>query len=95
MGKELKVIQDELTFGGTERLVNVFSVFRYKKNNNLYVIYSDVGNTYPIIYYGSSHIKNNSILSMTCKEEDSEIIKEYIFNTIEKKEIQVCTANLN
>ena len=88
MGKELKVIQYELTFGGTERLVNVFSVFRYKKSNNLYVIYSDVGNEYPIIYYGSSHIKNTSILSMTCKEEDSEIIKEYIFNTIEKKELE-------
>ena len=78
-GKELKVAEYNLTFGETPRFVNVFSVFRYKKNNNLYLIYTDIGTNYNIIYYGSSHIKNNSILSMTPKQEDEEIIKEFIF----------------
>ena len=40
-GKELKVIVYNLTFASSQRLVNVFGVFRYKKNNNLYVIYTE------------------------------------------------------
>ncbi len=78
-GKELKVVEYNLTFGTNERTVNVFGLFKYKKNNSLYVIYADVATTYNIIYYGSSHIKNNSILSMSTKESDIEIIKEYIY----------------
>ena len=83
LGKELKVVEYNLTFGGKDRFVDVFGVFRYKKNNNLYVLYTDVHTNYPIIYYGSSHIKNNSILCMNCKEEDVEIIKEYVFKVTE------------
>lgn len=78
-GKELKVIEYDLTFGSNARMVNVFGVFRYLKNNGLYVVYTDVNTSYPIIHYGSSHIKDHSILSMSCKNEDEEIIKEYVF----------------
>ena len=85
MGKELKVIENELSFGGTTRIVNVFGAFRYKKTNGLYVVYSDVGTTYNIIYYGSSHVKNGSLLSMSCKDEDVEIVKEYIFKVTSKQ----------
>ena len=80
-GKELKVTELELKFGGTPRLVNVFSVFRYIPNNGLYVIYADVGSTYNYICYGTAHCKDNSVLCMaSSKEEDTEIIKEFIFN---------------
>ncbi|MBR3161839.1 MAG: hypothetical protein IKF19_03825 [Bacilli bacterium] len=79
-GKELKVAELELKFGGTPRMVNVFGVFRYKPNNGLYVIYADVGTTYDYICYGATHIKNDSILSMSSnKKEDQDAIKEYIF----------------
>ncbi len=87
MGKELKVIEYELSFGKAARIVNVYSVFRYKKNNNLYIIYGDIDNNYNTIYYGSSHIKNTSVLSMSTKEEESEIIKEFIFKITGKEEL--------
>ena len=34
-GKVLKVVEYNLTFGTNVRMVNVYSVFRYKKNNGL------------------------------------------------------------
>ncbi len=87
-GKELKVAEYELKFGGQPRLVNVFGVFRYKPNNALYVIYADVGTTYDYVCYGSSHVKNDTILSMSSnKEEDLEVIKEYIFKVIEDEKL--------
>jgi len=79
-GKVLKVLEYNLTFGNTSRMVNIFGCFRYKANNNLYLVYADTVMKYNIIYYGSSHVKENSILSMECKgKDDAEIIKEYIF----------------
>lgn len=79
-GKELKVADLELKFGGHSRIVNVFGVFKYKPNNGLYVIYADVDTTYDYVCYGTSHVKNDSILSMSSnKPEDIEAIKEYIF----------------
>ena len=79
LGKELKVMEYNLTFGKSARIVNIYGLFRYKKNNGLYVLYADVDSGYPVVYYGSSHVKNHSILSISTKEEDVEIIKEYIF----------------
>lgn len=87
-GKELKVAEYNLTFGSSQRRVNVFGLLKYKPNNNIYVIYADLDNTYNIVYYGSSHIKNNSILSMSSnKSNDEEIIKEYIYEIVENKEL--------
>lgn len=88
-GKELKVTEYNLTFGKTPRIVNVFGLFKYKKNNNLYVVYSDKGNEYSIVYYGGSHVKNNTILSMSAnKEGDEKIIKEYISKITKKGELE-------
>ena len=38
-GKVLKVVEYNLEFGKQARMVNVFGVFRYLPNNNLYIIY--------------------------------------------------------
>lgn len=82
-GKTLRVIEYNLTFGGNDRYVNVFGFFKYKKNGNLYIIYTDVDTKYEIVYYGTSHEKNTNLLSMACKEEqEQEIIKEYIYKVI-------------
>lgn len=87
-GKEMKVIEYNLTYGSSARLVNVLGCFKYKANDNLYVVYSDIVNSYNIIYYGSSHIKDKSILSMQCKnEKDEEIIKEYIYKVTNKEDL--------
>lgn len=86
-GKTLRVVEYNLTFGTTARMVNVFGVFKYKKNNNLYVVYSDDNTKYEIVYYGGSHIKNNTVLSMTTKESDSEIVKEFIYKIINNDDL--------
>ena len=87
-GKEMKVIEYNLTYGNNTRQVNVLGCFRYKKNNNLYIVYSDTTSNYSIIYYGSSHIKDKSVLSMACKDiMDEDIIKEYIYKITNKEEL--------
>lgn len=86
-GKKLKVTEYNLTFGATDRYVNVFGFFKYKKNGNLYVVYTDINTKYEIVYYGSSHEKNNNLLSMSCKDEEQEIIKEYIYKTINQESL--------
>ena len=81
-GKTLKVVQYNLEFGASDRFVDVFGCFKYKPNSNMYLIYADTkkDQKYNMIYYGSSHVKGNSILSMRCREaKEVEIIKEYIF----------------
>ena len=88
-GKELKVIEYNLTFGTNARIVNVISLFKYKKNNNIYIVYSDVNSSYDIIYYGSSHIKDTTVLSMECKDKmDEEIVKELIYKITNKEELE-------
>ena len=44
-GKELRVSEYNLTFGKSARMINVFGIFKYKANNNLYII-----NLYEFIY---------------------------------------------
>lgn len=88
-GKMLKVAQYNLEFGKSDRFVNVFGCFKYKSNGNNYVIYTDVDTKYPIIYYGSAHVKEKNILSMQCKNEsEQEIIKEYIYKVINNEPLE-------
>ena len=85
-GKVLKVKQTSLEFGGHDRFVNVLGCFKYKPNGNIYIIYSDVDGQYNIVYYGSGHARGNIALCMQCREKsEEEIIKEYIFKTIQKE----------
>lgn len=88
-GKTLKVAQYNLEFGKSDRFVNVFGCFKYKPNGNIYVIYTDVDTKYPIIYYGSAHIKDTNILSMQCKDvSEQEIVKEYIYKVINNEVLE-------
>lgn len=88
-GKVLKVIEYNLTFGSNDRMVNVFGCFKYIPTNSLYLVYADVDTKYSIVYYGSSHIKDNSILSMSCNDKkEEEIIKEYIFKVNQKETLE-------
>jgi len=86
-GKTLGVVEYNLTFGTDTRMVNVFSCFKYKKNNNLYVIYADVATKYEIVHYGGSHIKGNVILSMSNRQDEVEIIKEFIYKVINNEDL--------
>lgn len=85
-GKTIKVKQYNLQFGEKERFINILSCFKYKKNGNIYIIYSDIDQKYSLVYYGSGHLKENEALCMPCREkEEVEIIKEYIFKLLKKE----------
>lgn len=87
-GKVLKVVEYNLSFGENTRKINVYGLFRYKKNNNLYIIYSDTNLQYNYISYGSSHIKEGSVLSMAITHpEDEEIIKEYVYKVVHQQKL--------
>lgn len=87
-GKTIKVVEYNLSFGSNDRMVNILGVFRYKTNNNMYIIYSDVDIKYNIIYYGSSYIKNNQVLSIASNQKDTEeIVKEYIYKSINNEQL--------
>ena len=82
-GKVLKVVEYNLTFGETTRQINVYGLFRYKKNNNLYIVYSDTNTKYNYVSYGSSQIKNQTVLSMKVNnKEEEEIIFYFLFRVI-------------
>ena len=86
IGKLLKVKQYNLEFGSRDRFVNVLGCFKYRPNGNVYIIYSDVDTKYNIIYYGSGHLKEDSVLCMPCRDKsEEEVIKEYIFKMIQKE----------
>lgn len=87
-GKTLRVVENSLTFGTTARMVDVYGCFKYKTTNNMYLIYSDTDTKYNIIYYGSAHIKEKSLLCMQCRDiKEEEVIKEYIFKITNKESL--------
>ena len=88
-GKTLGVVEYNLTFGTNKRMVNVFGCFKYKKNNNLYIVYADVDTKYEFIHYGCSHIRQSVVLSMSPREDDAEIIKEYIYKVINNEDLSL------
>jgi len=84
-GKLVKVKQYNLEFGVKDRYVNILGCFKYLKNGNIYIIYTDIDTKYNLIYYGSGHLKENVALCMNCRENiEVEIIKEYIYKIINK-----------
>ena len=85
IGKVLKVKQNNLEFGVNDRYVNILGVFKYKKNGNLYVLYTDIDTKYSIVYYGAAHLSTDYVLCMKCRDKvtEEEYIKEYIFKTLE------------
>ena len=87
-GKKIKVAELELKFGNKVRYVNVFSVFRYKPSNILYVIYADVNRNESYVSYGTSHVKGSTILSMTSNnKQDDDIISTYISEVVGEKKL--------
>ena len=87
IGKVLKVKQNNLEFGVSDRYVNVLGVFKYKPNANTYIIYTDIDTKYNLVYYGSGHVRQDIALCMKCRDKvtEEEYIKEYIFKILENE----------
>ena len=60
-GKRIKVNDFKFKYGQETIFINVFGAFKYKKNNNKYVIYSYDNSK---LYYGSLFIRDNELVIM-------------------------------
>ena len=87
-GKVLKVKVSNLEFGTQDRYVNILGCFKYLPNGNIYIVYSDVGTNYNIIYFGNGHVRGNQALCMELRDkQEEEVIKEYIFKVTNKESL--------
>ena len=89
-GKVMKVSEYELKFGQREQFVDVFGCFKYLKNGNSYVIYSNVNEIgHGKVRYGLFHKDKSKgkIVSLEPKVGDSEIVKEFIWKLVNSQEL--------
>ena len=88
IGKRIKLNNYNLEFGKKAKEVNVIAFFKYKIDNNFYVVCCEESNVnYGIINYGSAHIKGNSIIIIGVKEPLQEMVQELFFKLNEGSDI--------
>ena len=79
MGKVLKISSNDLYGNADERKVAVFACFNHKRYMNKYVIFSIIGEfDKNKLYYGSIHLKTNSLVVFSVKDEEFNYIKPFI-----------------
>ena len=80
-GKILKIISNDLYGNVDERQVVVFSCFQHIKYMNNYVIFAFLDEyKNNKLYYGSIHLKNDTLVIFSVKEE----IKKYIVGFVDE-----------
>lgn len=79
IGKTLKIKDINMSFKQKAQYVSVFACFSHLKYNESYIIYSkkDEYNK-GILYMGTIHIKNDSIIIFDVKEEKQNIILDFV-----------------
>ena len=89
IGKKIKLNDFNMTYGKQEKLLNVICLFKYKKDNNIYAIYCDDSSIpYGIIYYGSAHIKGNTLIVIGSKVPNQEMLKEILFKINNNEQLE-------
>ena len=74
-GKRIKVNDFKFKYGQETIFINVFGAFKYKKNNNKYVIYSYDNSK---LYYGSLFIRDNELVIMLSKNDGENLINKFL-----------------
>ena len=74
-GKRIKVNDFKFKYGQETKFINVFGAFKYKKNNNKYVIYSYDNSK---LYYGSLFIRDNELVIMLSKNDGENLINKFL-----------------
>lgn len=74
-GKRIKVNDFKFKYGQETIFINVFGAFKYKKNNNKYVVYSYDNNK---LCYGSLFIRNSEIVIMLSKNDDDSLVQRFL-----------------
>jgi len=76
-GKVLKVSSNDLYGNADDRVVRVYACFCHTKYMNNYVVFSFEGNTEKL-YYGSIHLKANSLVVFAVKDNVKKFIIEFV-----------------
>lgn len=74
-GKRIKINDFKFKYGQETIFINVFGAFKYKKNNNKYVVYSYDNNK---LCYGSLFIRNSEIVIMLSKNDDDSLVQRFL-----------------
>ena len=74
-GKRIKVNDFKFKYGQDTIFINVFGAFKYKKNNNKYVVYSYDNSK---LYYGSFFIRDNELVIMLSKNDSEDLIDKFL-----------------
>ena len=88
-GKRIKVNDFKFKYGQETIFINVFGAFKYKKNNNKYVIYSYDNSK---LYYGSLFIRDNELVIMLSKNDGENLINKFL-DDIDKSSINETRSN--
>lgn len=84
IGKKLKVNDYKLTYGQETQIINMYGAFKNAKSGNKYAIYSYEKQNK--LCYGSFFVRGNEAVIMKSKEEQSELIKEFVDYLLNEKE---------
>ena len=93
-GKILKISSNDLYGNVDDRKVAVFAAFNHLKYMNKYVIFTyEEEFDKKKLYYGSVHLKNNSLVVFSVNESTKKYIDTfidgYLTNTLDPKEYQI------
>ena len=82
-GKVLKIASNDLYGNVDDRMVRVFACFEHTKYMNNYVIFSIDGNNK--LCYGSIHLKDNSLVIFSVRDEIKKYISDFLNEYINDK----------
>ena len=93
-GKILKVVSNDLYGNATDKKVVVFACFNHLKYMNKYIMFTYMGEyDKNILYYGSIHEKNKTIVIFKVRKEEEGYInkfrEDYLNDTVNDREFQI------
>lgn len=84
-GKKLRLSEYKMTYGQETIYVNMYGVFKNKKNGNKYAIYSYENKN--ILNYGTFFQRNKEAVIMASKENPKEIIEDLVQKLLNEETI--------
>ena len=94
-GKVLKISSNDLYGNVDDRKVSVFAAFTHTKYMNKYVVFSFTEEySKKKLYFGSLHLKDNSIVSFSIKDETSlecvkKFLEQYMSGSLDTQEFEM------
>lgn len=83
IGKKIKVNDFKFKYGQETIFINVYGAFKYKKNNNKYIVYSYDNSK---LYYGSLFVRNNELVIMLSKNDSEDLVDKFIDNILDNND---------